>query len=275
MNIAMAALPGIAVARAAAGLAFDVGRVGGLLGRGMSWGASACRRNSFVAGTMVLTPLGPAPVERLRAGDWVVSRHEDGPHERVVARRVSDVIWGLADEVVWLTLDDGRTLGATPDHELWLDGPGGRTACEIEPGDALLAADGSRRVVVDKVVDAGPTPVFNIEVAGTHTYFAEDAWVHNNSCSLARHGGDLHMLLGKMRFDALVQSGAKNVQWNKALRNSKGKIVSYKRPDIQYVGADGKVHIEEIIVSNRVPNRREEMKNALGTEFGSFNEIRD
>jgi hypothetical protein len=36
------------------------------------------------------------------------------------------------------------------------------------------------------LVDRRPTPVYNLEVDGTFTYFAAGVWVHNNSCRVGR-----------------------------------------------------------------------------------------
>ncbi len=38
--------------------------------------------------------------------------------------------------------------------------------------------------VVDVLVDLTPTVVYNLEVDGTFTYFAQGVWVHNNSCDI-------------------------------------------------------------------------------------------
>jgi hypothetical protein len=57
---------------------------------------------------------------------------------------------------------------------------------------------------------------------------------------------------------------------NQALVNSKGIKVSAMRPDIQYIQG-GKVHIEEVIVTNPgEPNRGLQMESALGADFGSY-----
>ncbi len=37
---------------------------------------------------------------------------------------------------------------------------------------------------VDVLVDLTPTVVYNLEVDGTFTYFAQGVWVHNNSCRI-------------------------------------------------------------------------------------------
>jgi hypothetical protein len=41
--------------------------------------------------------------------------------------------------------------------------------------------------VVAVEAESRPTPVYNLEVAGDHTYFAAGVWVHNNSCSRLHH----------------------------------------------------------------------------------------
>ncbi|MBI5864588.1 MAG: hypothetical protein HZB38_08780, partial [Planctomycetes bacterium] len=86
----------------------------------------------------------------------------------------------------------GVTLGLTPQHEVWVVGRGGIPACEMVAGDALTRRDGTISKVVDIVADDSPTTVFNLEVDGTATYFAEDVWVHNNACTRARRLFDEH-----------------------------------------------------------------------------------
>lgn len=177
VNIAMAAIP--IVKGAMTGIRS--------LSKAAGWGRRAC--NSFVAGTLITTPFGPVPIEHLRPGDWVVSRYEVDQGGALVVRRVSETIVGQAEQILWITLADGVSIGLTQQHEVWVAGRGGIPACELVVGDALLRADGAGAQVVDLVLDESSTPVFNLEVDGTATYFAEGEWVHNDSCTITRAAG--------------------------------------------------------------------------------------
>ncbi|MBI5864587.1 MAG: hypothetical protein HZB38_08775, partial [Planctomycetes bacterium] len=90
VNIAMAAMP---IVKGVMGLR-SLAKAGG-------WGRKMC--NSFAAGTLVDTPNGPVPIEQLRPGDWVVSRHEADHGGMLVVRRVTETIVGLAEQVLWVT----------------------------------------------------------------------------------------------------------------------------------------------------------------------------
>jgi hypothetical protein len=100
--------------------------------------------------------------------------------------RVTRVFRDIAPAIVWLTLISGQTMGVTPDHEVWTAQSGWTTAGELTAGDTFAALDGQPVAIVDAVVDRRPRPIYNLEVDGTFTYFAEGVWVHNNSCDVGR-----------------------------------------------------------------------------------------
>jgi intein/homing endonuclease len=79
----------------------------------------------------------------------------------------------------------GITIEATPEHPLWVLGFGWKPAAEVAAGDELLTSD-NRKVVCEGVTPSGRVvTVYNMEVAGDHTYFVGDdvwgfdVWVHN------------------------------------------------------------------------------------------------
>ncbi len=53
-------------------------------------------------------------------------------------------------------------------------------------GDNFVGRDGQPIRILAIWLDPTPTTVYNLEVDGTYTYFAEGVWVHNNSCPLGR-----------------------------------------------------------------------------------------
>lgn len=88
-------------------------------------------------GTLIDTPTGPVPVERLRLGDPIWTLTTDG-------RRVAGSVIALGSTaapsghvVIRLVLQDGRTVTASPGHPL----AEGRLIGDLRPGDTV---DGSR-----------------------------------------------------------------------------------------------------------------------------------
>lgn len=139
----------------------------------------------FVAGTPVATPRGDVPIDRLEVGDlvwsWDVARGER------VAAPVTAVTRGEASELYAIDVGGVRIAGVTGAHPFY-DASLGRwvPAARLASGDQLLRLDDgatrAARVSLDAIVrrDLGaPTPVFNLEVAGHHNYFAHGVLVHN------------------------------------------------------------------------------------------------
>ncbi|MFN0136017.1 MAG: polymorphic toxin-type HINT domain-containing protein [Phycisphaerae bacterium] len=151
------------------------GKIGQVGGRA----ATCLIANSVVLGTMVSTPAGGVPIELVQPGDWVYSTHEIGPGERTIPRRVSEVVWGVVDCVVWIALEDGQTLGLTSLHPVWTADQHWVAAEELCAGQELIRVNGGGTRIVDTWVEYRRQPVFNLGVAGTYTYFAADVWLHN------------------------------------------------------------------------------------------------
>ncbi|HOV77296.1 MAG TPA: polymorphic toxin-type HINT domain-containing protein, partial [Sedimentisphaerales bacterium] len=201
-NIAMAAFPVAKAAGAVVGL-------GGMF-KAIGYVRRAC--NSFVGGTMVETPDGPKLIELVEEGDVILTRPADQPDGPVIAGRVSGVFRNLAPAILWLTLSTGEIIGVTPTHEFWTYECGWTLAGDLQAGETVTGLDGQPMAIVSIVVDARPAPVYNLEVDGTLTFFAQGVWVHNNKCGIIAKainswhhalpkflGGDLGGLTVKMR----------------------------------------------------------------------------
>jgi hypothetical protein len=156
---------------------------------------------------------------------------------------------------------------------VWTCEDGWTYAGTLEIGDHVVALGGATVEIVGLTLDETPTFVYNLEIDGTFTYFACGVWVHNNSCRLQPiryHGGSEHTALGLHDVMRLQLQHGDKVMWNQALRDPAGNIVSYLRPDIQYI-ENGKVHIIEIIhTAPPSRNRRSVFENLLGSRFGSY-----
>jgi hypothetical protein len=80
----------------------------------------------------------------------------------------------------------GQVIRSTAEHPFYAEGCGWVAAGDLRPGDQLVSHDG-QRLAVAEVYDTGTYErVYNLAVAGFHTYFLCDAtwpyfvWAHNN-----------------------------------------------------------------------------------------------
>nr|WP_284166162.1 polymorphic toxin-type HINT domain-containing protein [Frigidibacter sp. SD6-1] len=118
----------------------------------------------------------------MREGDLVIARNEETGQTGVFP--VTAVMGRQATDLVRLTLEgpDGTVsaMAVTAEHPLYVAGEWVR-AGDLKPGDGIENADETLIRVLTVTLDATPTLVHNIEVAGAHTYFAGEleAWGHN------------------------------------------------------------------------------------------------
>lgn len=136
----------------------------------------------FGAGTPVATPEGERPIETIAVGDLVLARDpETGATE---PHRVAQVIITNDREVLDLGLEhaDGsvEVLVVTPEHPFFREGLGFVAAESLNPGDAIVTADGATHVR-SLASKSDRITVYNFEVEVAHTYFVGKtaAWVHN------------------------------------------------------------------------------------------------
>jgi hypothetical protein len=123
----------------------------------------------FVAGTMVLTAAGLVAIERIKAGDRVISTNTETQEsgEKAVLKTFSNV----SNELVHVFVNDEEIV-ATPSHLFYDTYKGWTPAANLTSDSVLRLADASS-VRVDKTFfDSIETPVevFNFQVADWHTY---------------------------------------------------------------------------------------------------------
>lgn len=166
---------------------------------------------SFVAGTPVLTPAGPVPIEQVTIGQSVLSRNERGFADapQSVAKtfnRNVDHFYRLVTEF--------DALSVTDEHPLWLQGQGWTPVMDLKRGDIVATASGDVTVLNNERVERA-TRVFNFSVNETPSYFVgQGVWAHNSSCDL---GKDWAALLPKEKgfraeMDAAARLGMKDYQ---------------------------------------------------------------
>ncbi|HKO46377.1 MAG TPA: Hint domain-containing protein, partial [Polyangiaceae bacterium] len=146
-------------------------------------------QSCFAAGTPVTTPTGSTPIERIEPGDLVLSR--DDLTGNFSIQRVSATFVSLDRELmdVHTVSMNGEmaSVRVTPGHQFWTPIDTWVPAAELVYGDALADASGAEVGVVSVEAVRERATVYNLEVEGTHTYFAgtTSVWVHNG-CGSSR-----------------------------------------------------------------------------------------
>ncbi len=135
------------------------------------------KTSCFIAGTLVRTELGLAPVESICPGDRVLAQDQNTGELnyklvlRTTLRPPSKMVRIQAggDEIT-------TTLG----HPFWVDGHGWKMAKELKEGDLLHGLAGAVRV--DKIEQAGEEKAYNLVVDDFNTYFVgqQGLLVHDN-----------------------------------------------------------------------------------------------
>jgi hypothetical protein len=181
------------------GVAGTTGGIGGSVG---GFGNTSC----FEAGSLVATPGGSVPIERLRIGDEVLAFDERA--SSVTPRRVTATFVHEVPETGRLALADGRVLRVTAEHPIYDASRGAYVRADdfdgneklvtlvqtLTPGEASSAsaanamspslglANGDARGFTRLAVN-GSVTVYNISVEGLENYFVESVLVHNKSGS--------------------------------------------------------------------------------------------
>ncbi len=104
----------------------------------------------FVAGTLVHTKDGLKPIEQIKVGDYVLSKHENGKGGKAYKRVVNTFVHEnqVVREISYATLGGGYDgyLTVTDNHPFWVVGIGWTRADLAEPGQELELADGTRAI---------------------------------------------------------------------------------------------------------------------------------
>jgi len=139
-------------------------------------------RGCFVAGTPVLTPDGPRAIESLQPGELVLAYDVD--RGALVPQPIGATLTRTVPVVLDLAVA-AETITCSPEHPFWTpEERRWRLAGSLEPGAALLAADGATvKVEAVRPRPAGDWQVHNITVSGLSTYFVSSMGivVHNKS----------------------------------------------------------------------------------------------
>ncbi|MGI8593264.1 MAG: Hint domain-containing protein [Solirubrobacteraceae bacterium] len=153
------------------------------VGRAVARAPISCA-NSFPAGTPVLTGGGGRrPIAALKVGDQVIAT--DPSTGKTRSRRIEHVI--VHDDVALTTVRfEGGRISVTPGHRFWAASRGEWVeASRLRVGDELRTPSGRRLRVGSTQTARAPGRVFNLTVAGVHTYYAGErpVLVHNSGGS--------------------------------------------------------------------------------------------
>jgi hypothetical protein len=117
-------------------------------------------------GTLIATPGGPIPVEKITVGMivWTIDKTGRRIPANVITTTMTPVPAGF--QLVRTTLDDGRTVTASPGHPA----ADGKPLGEFHTGEPL---DGGRIVAVEMVTYNGTATYDLLPAGGTGIYYAD------------------------------------------------------------------------------------------------------
>ncbi len=141
---------------------------------------------SFDADTPVLTPAGLTAIQTLQSGDQVYAYDEATGTTGVYT--ITGRAAHLDPAVVTLSIAD-ETIDTTPEHPFYATGRGWVEAGQLAVGDHLRRIDGSYGKVVAVRLVVRPEVMYNLTVAGAHTFFVGgEGWLVHN-CPVGRTPG--------------------------------------------------------------------------------------
>lgn len=132
----------------------------------------------FGAGTAVRTLDGPRPIETLQVGDRVLTQDT---RSGALGYQPITRVHHNPPSPTFLIKVKGDSIVSSPFHRFWVVGKGWVMARELQGGETLRLLDGPASV---ESVSEGPVqPVFNLDVADSHDFFAgvASALAHDNT----------------------------------------------------------------------------------------------
>lgn len=131
----------------------------------------------FLAGTLVQTQRGPAPIESIRPGDRVLAQDQDTGE--LAFKLVLRTTLRPSTRMVCLHAG-GEQITTTLGHPFWVSGHGWKMAKELTSGERLHSLAGS--VAIEKIEPVEANQVHNLVVEDFNTYFVgnQKLLVHDN-----------------------------------------------------------------------------------------------
>ncbi len=143
-------------------------------------GAASQNMACFIAGTMVLTATGLVAIEKLAAGDKVISTNPDTLE--TAEKTVLETYVRQVNKLVHITIN-GEEIVTTDNHPFYVQDRGFINAGNLLVGDKLISVNGEDLTIEDYYIELTeePVSVYNFQVEDFHTYFVGDfaVLVHN------------------------------------------------------------------------------------------------
>jgi RHS repeat-associated protein len=141
------------------------------------------------AGTLVATPVGLKPIERIKVGDLVLSK--DPKTGRVASKKVTALIRPDPKSVYQLSVRDAsgkvELFDATEDHPWSVDKRGWIETAALRIGDRIDTDSNSDVTVTAISPTSRIEPTYNLEVADWHTFMVgKNHVVVHNACDQRR-----------------------------------------------------------------------------------------
>ena len=148
-------------------------------------GAATTTMTCFVAGTMILTATGLVAIEKIQAGDIVISRN---PETNETAEKIVVETYIREDRKLIHLVINGEKITTTETHPFYVNKKGFVEAGKLKPGEELVDVNNNIVKIEEYSVEITkePTPVYNFQVEDFHTYFVgeNEIWVHNAECTV-------------------------------------------------------------------------------------------
>ena len=143
-------------------------------------GAASQNMACFIAGTTILTATGLVAIEKLAAGDKVISTNPDTLE--TAEKTVLETYVRQVNKLVHITIN-GEEIVTTDNHPFYVQDRGFINAGNLLVGDKLISVNGEDLTIEDYYIELTeePVSVYNFQVEDFHTYFVGDCavWVHN------------------------------------------------------------------------------------------------
>ena len=190
---------------------------------------------------MVLTAAGLVAIEKIKAGDVVISTNPDTLE--TAEKPVLETYVRQVNTLVHLTIN-GEEIVTTDNHPFYVQGRGFIEADKLLVGDKLISVNGEDLVIEEFFIEetAEPVDVYNFQVEDYHTYFVggNKVWVHN-----ANYPKDPNKLLDHGWEDS-TPDGMKNNTKSKEFTNPKtGDKVRFDPAEEGASGYAGKDHYHQ------------------------------